>query len=138
VTVARRRDGAALRLAVRPDFREQMFARYPAVGPLYDKVVLQGQGTDEDRHRFQHLWQAVARRELQEVPLEEQFLIRQLTVTLPPPARRFATVTCSGCGEGVMEPRVRVVEGRMVCLACANASHYVLTGRGIGCGPSAL
>ena len=138
VTVARRRDGAALRLAVRPDFREQMFARYPAVGPLYDKVVLQGQGTDEDRHRFQHLWQAVARRELQEVPLEEQFLIQPLTITLPPLARRFATVTCSRCNEGVMEPRVRVIEGQMVCLACANDSHYVLTSGGIGCGRSAL
>src|SRR5512135_3138879 len=39
VTVARRRDGKAVRLAVRPDFREQMFVRYPAVGPLYEKVV---------------------------------------------------------------------------------------------------
>ena len=45
VTVARRRDGAAVRLCVKADFREAMFARYPAVGPLFEKVVLQGQGT---------------------------------------------------------------------------------------------
>ena len=134
VTVARRRDGAAVRLCVRPDFREAMFARYPAVEPLFDKVVLQGQGSHEDRHRFQHLWQAVARRELQEVPLEEQFSIQQLTITLPPLARRFATMTCSRCGEGVMEPRVRVQGGQMVCLACAGEDHYILTGQGIGCG----
>ena len=38
--------------------------------------MLQGQGSDEDQHRFQHLWQAVARRELQEVSLEEQFIIQ--------------------------------------------------------------
>jgi formylmethanofuran dehydrogenase subunit E len=138
VTVARRRDGAAVRLCVRADFREQMFARYPAVGPLFEKVVLQGQGTPEDQHRFQHLWQAVARRELQEVPLEEQFSIQQLNITLPPLARRFATVTCSRCGEGAMETRVRVQEGQMVCLTCANDEHYVLTGRGIGCGRSAF
>ena len=56
VTVARRRDGAALRLAVRPDFREQMFARYPAVGPLYDKVVLQGQGDHEGRKTTHARW----------------------------------------------------------------------------------
>jgi formylmethanofuran dehydrogenase subunit E len=133
VTVARRRDGAAVRLAVRADYREGMFARYPAVGPLYEKVVLQGQATHEDRHRFQHLWQAVARRELQEVPLEEQFLIQKLTIALPPPARRYPTVSCARCGEGVMEPRVRVLEGQKVCLACAGEPHYVLSGRGIAC-----
>ena len=133
VTVARRRDGAAVRLAVRADFREQMFARYPAVGPLFEKVVLQGQGSPEDQHRFQHLWQAVARRELQEVPMEEQFLIQPLTMTLPPLARRLATVTCSQCGEGVMESRIRIKGGQMVCLACAGEEHYVLTGQGIGC-----
>jgi len=138
VTVARRQDGAALRLAVRPDFRERMFARYPAVGPLYEKVVTQGQGTDEDRHRFQHLWQAVARRELVEVALEEQFVIQPLTLTLPPLARRFATVTCSRCGEGVMEPRARVQDGQLVCLTCAGGDCYTLTGQGIGCGRSAL
>jgi formylmethanofuran dehydrogenase subunit E len=133
VTVARRRDGAAVRLCVKADFREAMFARYPAVKPLFEKVVLQGQGDHEDRHRFQHLWQAVARRELQEVALEDQFSITTLTMTLPPLARRFATVTCACCGEGVMEPKVRVKEGKMVCLVCAGEEHYVLSGRGVGC-----
>jgi formylmethanofuran dehydrogenase subunit E len=137
-TVVRRRDGTAMRLAVRADFREQLFARYPAAGPLFEKVVIQGQGTDEDRHRFQHLWQAVARRELQEVPLEEQFLIQTLTVALPPLARRFATVTCSRCGEGVMEPRARIKEGQTLCLACAGEEYYTLSGQGIGCGRPAF
>ena len=45
VTVARRQDGAAVRLVVHPDFRERMFARYPAAGPLFEKVVVQRQGT---------------------------------------------------------------------------------------------
>ena len=45
VTVARRIDGAAVRLVVHPDFRERMFARYPAAGPLFEKVVVQRQGT---------------------------------------------------------------------------------------------
>ena len=44
VTVARRRDGAAVRLCIKADFREAMFARYPAVKPLFEKVVLQGRG----------------------------------------------------------------------------------------------
>ena len=138
VTVARRRDGAAVRLCVKADFRETMFARYPAAGPLFEKVVIQGKGSYEDQHRFQHLWQAVARRELQEVPLEEQFVIQTLTMAPPPLARRFATLTCSQCGEGVMEPRVRLKGGLRLCLTCAGEEHYVLAGKGIGYGGPAL
>jgi formylmethanofuran dehydrogenase subunit E len=133
VTVARRRDGAAVRLALQADFREAMFARYPVLGPLFDQVVAQGRGTDAERHRFQHLWQAVARRELLEVPLEEQFRIQHLQMPAPGPAPRFATLACSRCGDGVLEPRLRVQAGKMLCLDCAGEPHYVLTGQGIAC-----
>jgi formylmethanofuran dehydrogenase subunit E len=132
VTVARRRDGAAVRLVVIPDFRERMFARYPAAGPLFDKVVTQRQGTAEDLHRFHHLWEAVARRELEEVDLVEQFLTETLTIPMPAYARIFATEVCERCGEGVMEPRIRVQSGQKVCLACAGEEYYMLTGQGIG------
>jgi formylmethanofuran dehydrogenase subunit E len=134
VTVARRRDGAAVRLCVKADFRETMFARYPTVGPLFEKVVIQGKGSYEDQHRFQHLWQAVARRELQEVPLEEQFVIQTRTMAPPPLARRFATLTCSQCGEGVMEPRVRLKGGQRLCLTCAGEGQYIVSGSGVSCG----
>ncbi|HZE21938.1 MAG TPA: FmdE family protein [Desulfobaccales bacterium] len=133
VTVARRRDGAAVRLVVHPDFRERMFARYPAAEPLFDKVVTRRQGNAEDRHRFHHLWEAVARRELEEVDLADQFLIETLTIPMPADARIFATEVCERCGEGVMEPRIRVQSGQKVCLACAGEEYYILTGQGIGC-----
>jgi formylmethanofuran dehydrogenase subunit E len=133
VTVARRGDGAAVRLVVRPNFREEMFSRYPAAGPLFEKVMVKREGTPEDHHRFQHLWEAIARREL-EVPLAEQLLIQPLTIQVPAYARIFASVTCSGCGESVMEPRVRLKEGKPLCLACAGEGYYMLTGQGIGRG----
>jgi formylmethanofuran dehydrogenase subunit E len=132
VTVARRRDGVALRLVARPDFRERMFARYPAAGPLFEKVVVERRGTPEDQHRFHHLWGAVTRRELNEVPLEEQLLIQELAIEVPESARSFATEVCSRCGEGVMASRISVQEGRKLCLACAGEEYYLLTGQGIG------
>lgn len=132
VTVARRRDGAAVRLVVRADFREGLFARYPAAGPLFDLVVVKRQGTTEDRHRFQHLWAAVARREL-ETPSAEQFLIQNLTIQVPEQARSFSGATCRRCGEGVSEHRLRVLEGQPVCLACAGEEYSILTGQGIIC-----
>jgi formylmethanofuran dehydrogenase subunit E len=133
VTVARRRDGTAVRLAVRPDFRERLLARYPAVGPLFQKVLVARQGTAEDQHRFQHLWQAVARRELQEVPLAEQMLVQTLTIQAPAFARMLPTAVCSRCGEGVMETRVRRQDGQTLCLACAGEAFPTLTGGGISC-----
>ncbi len=133
VTVARRHDGSAVRLVVHPDFRERMFARYPAAGPLFEKVMIQRQGTEEDHHRFHHLWEGIARRELDEVDLSEQFLIETLTIHMPAYARIFATEVCDRCGEGVMEPRIRVQGGQKVCLACAGEEYYYLTGQGISC-----
>jgi formylmethanofuran dehydrogenase subunit E len=133
VTVARRHDGAAVRLVVHPDFRERMFTRYPALGPLFEKVLVQRQGNAEDHHRFHHLWEAVARRELTEVDLAEQFLMETLTANMPAYAPIFATEVCSRCGEGIMEPRIRVQRGQKVCLACAGEEYYQLTGQGITC-----
>ena len=130
VVVARRRDGAAVRLTVLPDFRERMFARYGAAGPLFEKVVVKGEGTDEERHRFQHLWEAIARREL-DVPLTEQFKIQHLTVPVPQLGRSLAKVTCSRCGEGAAESRIRVKTGQPLCLACAGEEYYLLDSQGI-------
>lgn len=130
VTVARRHDGAAVRLAVKPDFRERLLAKYATAGPLFDKVMVQQEATAEEHHRFQHLWEAISRRELKE-PLEEQFVIQTLTIQMPPGSRMFATVRCSRCGEGVMEPKARLKEGQTVCRACAGESFPGLTGRGV-------
>ncbi len=133
VTVVRRRDGRALRLVVRPDFREHLFEKYPAAGPLFEKVVVQRNASHEDQHRFQHLWEAMARRELQ-APLESQLNVQHLTLAAPAYARIFATVICHKCGEGVMEPRAVLVDGQPTCLTCAGQPVNMLTGQGIICG----
>ncbi len=130
VTIVRKHDGAGLRLAVRADFREGMFARYPAVVPLFEKVMVQKQASAEESHRFQHLWEAIARREL-EVPLTEQFLVQTLNLQPPETARNVQTVVCSRCGEGVQAAKARLQDGRNFCLACAGEGFYLLSGRGI-------
>ncbi len=133
VTVARRTDGHALRLAVLPDFRERLWARYPAAGPLFEKVMVQKADTDEDRHRFQHLWEAVARRELG-VPLNEQFQVQRLRLTLPPARRSLEVTACGACGEGVAASRARIQGGRTLCPACAGEEYFFLDSRGLSRG----
>jgi len=130
VTVARRHDGAAVRLAVRADFREEMFARYPVAGPLFEKVMVQKQASAEERHRFRHLWEAIARREL-EVPLEDQFAVQTLVMPAPDTARNMATLVCSRCGEGVQAAKIQIKNGQNLCLTCAGDSYLFLSGRGI-------
>jgi formylmethanofuran dehydrogenase subunit E len=130
VTVARREDGQAVRLLVRPDYREKMLARYPTAAPLFQKVVVQRQGSPEEQHRFLHMWEAIGRRELQ-TPLEEQFIIQNLQITLPEYARIYESIVCSRCGEAFMAPRAVGSPQRPLCRTCGQAEYYCLTGQGI-------
>jgi len=133
VTVALRGNGQGLRLVVRPEYRDEMFARYPAAGPLFEKVIVQRNATPEEEHHLHHIWPAMAIKELAR-PLEESLLIQEVSVKLPAYARIFPSVVCSQCGESVMEPRIRLVKGQPTCLPCAGAEYAELTGQGIGCG----
>ncbi|MGQ9689151.1 MAG: FmdE family protein [Desulfobaccales bacterium] len=135
VTVALRGSGRGVRLVVRPEYRQQMMARYPAAGPLFEKVVVKRNATPEEEHHLHHIWPAIAYKELAR-PLEESLEVKEVTIQLPPYARIFASVVCSQCGESVMEPRVRLVNGQPACLVCAGAEYSELTGQGIGCGRS--
>lgn len=130
VTVIRKSDGKAVRLAVWADFRKGLFARYPVAEPLFEKVMVQREATEEERHRFQHLWEAMARREL-EVPLEEQFAVTPLTMKAPLSARSLEVKVCSRCGEGMLAAKVKEINGQNLCLACAGEGYYLLGGQGI-------
>jgi len=131
VTVARREDGQAVRLIVRPDYRDNMMARSPAAGPLFQKILVERQGTPEEMHRFHHLWEAITRRELQS-SLEEQFHIQHLTTSMPEYARIFDSLICSACSEQVIASKVIEREGQTLCRVCAGGKVPVLNGQGIG------
>ena len=54
-----------------------------------------------------------------ESPIDELFDIRETELALPQKARLFQVLQCTGCGEGVMESKARLQEGKVVCPACA-------------------
>jgi formylmethanofuran dehydrogenase subunit E len=97
---------------------------------LFQKIVVERRGTPEEIHRFHHVWHAISYREL-ETPLEEQFHITRLTITMPEFAPIFTSQVCSVCGEEVMEPRLRLRQGQPVCLSCAGEDYFIMTGQGI-------
>jgi len=49
---------------------------------------------------------------------EELFKIEMVEPNLPSKAKIFKSVVCDYCGEKVMEPRVRLKEGKVACLGC--------------------
>ncbi len=46
---------------------------------------------------------------------------QQVQVEPPPHARVYGTALCAACGERVMETRLREVNGRYLCIPCAEA-----------------
>jgi formylmethanofuran dehydrogenase subunit E len=49
---------------------------------------------------------------------KELLTIRRGEIALPLEARIYPSIRCAVCGEKVMEPRLRITNGKMVCLPC--------------------
>lgn len=55
-----------------------------------------------------------------EAPVEEVFSINKAKTEAPKNARIFNTVICENCGEGAPEHKIRLSNGRKLCLDCAD------------------
>lgn len=112
-TLARRSNGEAVRVAMRPGGLE--------LDEQHERLrrsVVSGQASGEEQARF---WEQHARLALRllEVPAEEFGTVSELTIEIPAPARHFDSVICAACGESVMEPRARVRDGSFCCIPCS-------------------
>jgi len=54
-------------------------------------------------------------------PLDELFDLKEPSFELPEEARIFTSVVCEKCGESAPEHKMRLEEGKTVCLECARA-----------------
>lgn len=124
-----RRSGEAVRLSVKADskFLEE---RGPEAVALFQKVVKEHRGTEDDDKRLKVLWTELSFK-LLDVPDDEVFNVKRMKVEVPTYARIFGNVKCSVCRENVMEPRARMEEGRPVCIPCSGQEYYQLAGDGL-------
>ncbi|MCD6196940.1 MAG: TraR/DksA C4-type zinc finger protein, partial [Deltaproteobacteria bacterium] len=130
VTVAKR-DGTAMRIALNPDFEETRSEKYPEANALFEKIVVRREEpTPEETARMMQLYREMSI-ELLDADDSELFTIERKTITLPKYAPIFASVRCSICGENVMETRVRMRDGKPVCIPCAHDDHYAMYGSGL-------
>lgn len=95
-TFGRRADGRMVRVAL----------RHGATTPEEDGALPE----DERRQRMRDC--------LETMSDDELFDVRWIDAPLPEPARIFASVQCSQCGEGVMEARARLRDGQPLCPEC--------------------
>ena len=101
VTVVRR-DGTAVRVALRAEWEDSSDSRYPEASTLFEKVVVKREeATRAERERLMQLWAESSFEQL-ELPEEEVFNVEYLEIEVRPFAPIFASVRCSVCGENVM------------------------------------
>jgi formylmethanofuran dehydrogenase subunit E len=105
----------AIRLVQRPEpVIERIDPRASALCPN----VMGGTATNEEVKEFQERQAAVIEKILT-MPVEDLFLIREITPEMPEKARIFRSVQCAECDEMVAEHRARVKDGKFVCIPCA-------------------
>ncbi|ASJ07990.1 formylmethanofuran dehydrogenase [Thermococcus siculi] len=109
----------------------ERLAKYypPGARELFDKVVRERKGTDEERKRLWKLWEEIAHSMLT-LPKEE-FKVERVKVPPMEQAPIFSSLRCSKCGELVMETRAVHVDGKPYCLSCAGERYLGVLGRGI-------
>jgi len=49
----------------------------------------------------------------------ELFEVKRVQAEMPAPAQIYQSLTCDKCGDKVMEPRTRGVDGKVLCMPCS-------------------
>lgn len=111
-TFFKRGERNALRISVNPRKR----SNDEKYNELFPKVR-NGTATAEELEEFRkrHAEKAYA---ILDIPDEELFTVKNVETEPPEKAMVYRSIACAECGEEAMETRLRVKEGKMVCLPC--------------------
>ena len=115
--IFRRDTGKAVRLV----YKGQAGANTPE-GIVLRKKVMEGTASVEEKAQFE-VQKNQRMREMMEAADEDLFDCKEPSFPVPERARIFDSFECETCGEVTMEPRMRLVAGKKVCLACAEPYH---------------
>ena len=112
-TVFCRKQGLGIRVAMKPG----LFRRTPEQDAIFQKVISGNASEDEMK-----TYRAFQDQRVNEILAEDEntlFKIEKVSPGHPEKARVFKSVTCEFCGESVMEPRVRIRDGKISCIPCS-------------------
>lgn len=80
-------------------------------------LTLNESRTPEEDERLGIVYDNLKQHYLQ-IDLEDMFDIQEPQIPLPRPAKVLASITCDHCGEKVMESRIRLFDGKKLCIPC--------------------
>ncbi|MFP4006306.1 MAG: FmdE family protein [Candidatus Hadarchaeia archaeon] len=129
VTLAKR-DEKAIRASLRPNASQVWEEDYPEYSKLFEKVVEQREGDEEDRSRMNDLSRKISF-EVICMSADDFFNFEMVEPDLPEFAPIFESCRCDKCGDTVMESRIVEIGGSKLCLPCADKNYYELNGSGI-------
>lgn len=84
--------------------------------------VFSGKASEKEEERFHELMQKATEVVLH-APAERILKVEKITMEAPGKARIFTSVTCDCCGESVAEAKTRKIEGKCLCIPCAEGRH---------------
>lgn len=117
-TIGRRDTGEAVRIVVR--------SLDDVLGKGYQQLrgrAMSCTANKLEMQRFEEI-QAEAPQRILDADEDILFKIERVHLDFPAKTRIFSSVACSSCGEQVMEPCVRVRNGKLVCIPCSEAVRY--------------
>jgi len=130
VTVLNRGKGSGIRIRVKEN-ENLIEERYPQARELFQKVVVNRTGTDEEREELKDKWTEIAFDLIDSDPEEVFDVRRDVSPSLPDYAPIFEDEYCEKCGEKIMAPKAIHREGGVYCIPCAQADYLQLDGRGL-------
>ncbi len=122
VTFISRKSGKGVRISLRQqEFRSR--ERSEEHFRLIQKVI-NNEATEEEIKRFWELHNEKSKKVL-ETPEEELFVVRDVSIEIPPKARIEPSEVCGLCGEATMKSKMVEVSGRRFCKECAQRGEGV-------------
>ncbi len=117
-SLADRKRGKAVRVSLRPD----AFKIDPVSLSLSERVQ-KDEASPEELTQFRRL-QKERTRKILEADAESIFTIEEISPDIPPKARIMESATCDFCREPTKKDLLRKIDGKRVCIPCAQKSSH--------------
>lgn len=104
------------------DYGKHVYTLYSRKTGKGVRVVLHGTGIPKDmKENRAEFIRFILRAKEQDI-----LSIREVIIDTPEPARIHGSVNCDICGERVMETRIRALNGKRVCIPCAEKRESIM------------
>ena len=117
----RRSDGKGIRVVAQPSAMALSDADLQQEREALMGKRRGGDMTPREKDRFAELQGALIEK-LLSTPLESLFDLKAPPAEIPQAARIHGSIACEGCGENVMQTRIREIGGKMFCVPCSEKS----------------